>query len=503
MDKESILLETQDNGNQSTNTTLDQSLKISPLGHRREASRGLGIDTDCTNSKTNAFFHTANIPTPRPPPSISRKISIKQQSADEINKKKILNELDNDIYDNKHPNESYAMRLRNLVAATRQASNAPAPSPIPHYLNAKKPSIDYSPTTPSYIRTYLEEDPLLALPTPTTQSYNETKDIYPIVMDHNEDHHRHPIRREQRISNQHENNTTNDMELFGQIIGAYQIRTLLGVGAFSHVYLANNVETNEVYAVKTIQKGKLLYDARVRSSIEREVSILKNIEHPNIVHLETTIETEHMMCLVLEYVEGGELFNYVQQMHEQLHKNELKVDEILVKKLFMQLLLAVKWLHEHNIVHRDLKLENILIHNDINGQPLLKITDFGLARIVDPNSPLLTTRCGSEEYAAPEIVQSKNYDGRKSDIWSLGIILYALLVGYLPFRYDPRKHERVSQLFYRIVKAEVKWPTGTGYGDISNEAKEAVSMILERNPDKRINIEDIEKLPWLADIQFI
>lgn len=118
-----------------------------------------------------------------------------------------------------------------------------------------------------------------------------------------------------------------------------------------------------------------------------------------------------------------------------------------------------------------------------------------MARVVDPDSPLLTTRCGSEEYAAPEIVQGKGYDGRKTDVWALGIILYSLLVGYLPFRYDPSKHEKVSQLFYRIVKAEIKWPTDD-LSEISSEAKLVASRLLERNPDKRININEIEQLSW-------
>jgi serine/threonine protein kinase len=114
---------------------------------------------------------------------------------------------------------------------------------------------------------------------------------------------------------------------------------------------------------------------------------------------------------------------------------------------------------------------------------------------VDPQSPLLTTRCGSEEYAAPEIIQQskQGYDGRKTDTWSLGVILYALLVGYLPFRYDPLKHERVSKLFYRIVRAEVKWPNDI---KISQEAKDVVKKILERNPEKRITTDQIEGLPW-------
>jgi serine/threonine protein kinase len=140
---------------------------------------------------------------------------------------------------------------------------------------------------------------------------------------------------------------------------------------------------------------------------------------------------------------------------------------------------------------------DILIHNDVHGQPILKITDFGLARVVDPEAPLLTTRCGSEEYTAPEIVQSKGYDGRKTDTWSLGVILYALLVGYLPFRYDTRKHERVSQLFYRIVRAEVKWPSSA---NISHDAKEVVSRILEGDPEKRIELSQVEKLPWFSTL---
>jgi serine/threonine protein kinase len=133
-----------------------------------------------------------------------------------------------------------------------------------------------------------------------------------------------------------------------------------------------------------------------------------------------------------------------------------------------------------------------LIHKQSNDE-ILKITDFGLARVVDPESPLLVTRCGSEEYAAPEIVQQQDYDGRKTDTWALGIILYSLLVGYLPFRYDRRKGERVSQLFYRIVRAEVKWPQDCV---ISSEAKQVVQTILERNPIKRISLSEIEDLPW-------
>ena len=133
------------------------------------------------------------------------------------------------------------------------------------------------------------------------------------------------------------------------------------------------------------------------------------------------------------------------------------------------------------------------MYYDDQGEAQLKITDFGLARVVDPNEPTLTTRCGSEEYAAPEIVQSIGYDGRSTDTWCIGIILYALLVGYLPFTYNATKGEKLSHLFHRIVTAQVKWPTED---KISPEAKEVVDRILVRQAEKRISLDQIKSLNW-------
>lgn len=118
--------------------------------------------------------------------------------------------------------------------------------------------------------------------------------------------------------------------------------------------------------------------------------------------------------------------------------------------------------------------------------------------MIDPDSPILTTRCGSEEYAAPEIVQSKGYDGRQTDTWALGIILYALLVGYLPFRYDATKGERVTQMFYRIVRAQVKWPKTWNHHP---QAKQVVERILVRKPEQRIPLQDVEAHPWFQQPQ--
>lgn len=293
------------------------------MTHRRQASHGLEINTKDavvpSSSKTNAFFHTSDIPTPRPPPSISRKISIKQQSV--INSSSSISppspsiiphhttleeEEDDDLYHH----DSYANRLRNLVASSRQASSPPAPSPIPQYLNAKKhPYSADSPSSP--LRSSFDGnvvDEILALPTPhpSTASVDSTVPpqrrhfIFPISVDKtsneipvlSSDILRPSLSNEiPRLSEnlklgdtfdvtalKRENiplSRIDDADMIGKLIGSYRVCKSLGMGAFSQVWLATHTETNEFFAIKTIQKGKLLDDPRVRSSIEREVGVLK------------------------------------------------------------------------------------------------------------------------------------------------------------------------------------------------------------------------------------
>ncbi|KAI7895031.1 kinase-like domain-containing protein [Mucor mucedo] len=240
--------------------------------------------------------------------------------------------------------------------------------------------------------------------------------------------------------------------------------------------------------------GKYVWKYRIIHSLG-EGAFSKFLDHDRIVQLEATMETEQHLCIVLEYVQGEELFDFVQHMHSDIHEEATKasIDEQLIKRLTLELVQVVSWLHNHNIVHRDLKLENILVYYDNRGELHLKLTDFGLARVFDPKQPILTTRCGSEEYTSPEIIQSIGYDGRLTDTWSIGIILYALLVGYLPFSYSSRRGERVSHLYHRIVLAKVNWPHTD---KISEEAKEVVQRILVREPDKRIRLDQLDALLW-------
>ncbi|KAI8362610.1 kinase-like domain-containing protein [Blakeslea trispora] len=253
-----------------------------------------------------------------------------------------------------------------------------------------------------------------------------------------------------------------DRHVLGKRIWKFRIKQLLGVGAFSRVFLAENLEEGNKVAVKMIHKDSMYHNPRIKSR--------------------------------------GELFDFVQHMHSGIHRVGIQssIDELLIKRLSLEVIQITSWLHSHNIVHRDLKLENILVYFDTQtGEPHIKITDFGLARVVDPIHPVITTRCGSEEYAAPEIVQGLGYDGRLTDTWSVGIILYALLVGYLPFSYNPAKAEKISHLFHRIIMAQVKWPAND---HISLEAKQVVLQMLVRQPEKRTRLDRIHLLPWFDSL---
>ncbi|RIA92619.1 kinase-like domain-containing protein [Glomus cerebriforme] len=315
--------------------------------------------------------------------------------------------------------------------------------------------------------------------------------------DHKEDHHTHhtgddngPIFEhhslQQRLS---KFGLTQDTEL----IGHYAILKTIGAGAFSEVKLSIDLNGCKKVAVKMIAMKGIEDSERLKASVLREVEILKYIDHPNIVRLLDTVEISTHLCLVLEYIPGGELFDYVNDYFEESNEEESK-------RIFLQLVNILEYLHENNIVHRDLKLENILI--DSFNPLVIKLTDFGLAKFIDKSSPILTTRCGSEEYAAPELISGKPYDGRKTDLWSLGIILYALLVGYLPFNLEPGQLRR--QFFSKIIRADFTFPNSekeTGRkSTISNEAKDLVKKILQNNPQKRLSLAGIKNHAWLKSV---
>ncbi|KAF9123842.1 Protein kinase [Mortierella sp. 14UC] len=234
-------------------------------------------------------------------------------------------------------------------------------------------------------------------------------------------------------------------------VGPYRLLHNIGQGSFSEVRLAVDTRTGDHVAIKIMSRAMVQSSDRLGISVRRESDLLKSIHHPNIVNFREVVETSLQMCIVLDYASGGELFEYVADKRAMASEQDIQC-------IFAQIVDAVDYMHQLNIVHRDLKLENVLLEPQ-PGTPLrpkVKLTDFGLAKVIDLDSPLLTTRCGSEDYAAPEIILGQPYDGREADIWSLGVVLYALLVGFLPFNMRPGSSRK--SFLSMITHAEFGFP---------------------------------------------
>ncbi|KAF8904724.1 kinase-like domain-containing protein [Gymnopilus junonius] len=258
----------------------------------------------------------------------------------------------------------------------------------------------------------------------------------------------------------------------------------LGEGEFGKVKLGLHSQWGEEVAVKLIRRGNV--DSTLRmSKVEREIEVLKTLKHPNIVRLYDVIETDKYIGIILEYASGGELFDHI-LAHRYLKEKD-------AAKLFSQLISGVWYIHQKKIVHRDLKLENLLLDRNRN----VIITDFGFAnRFEHKADDLMQTSCGSPCYAAPELVISEGlYVGSAVDIWSCGVILYAMLAGYLPFDDDPANPDgdNINLLYKYIVSTPLSFPEY-----ISAEARDLLSMMLVPDPTRRTSLDGVMRHPWLA-----
>lgn len=209
----------------------------------------------------------------------------------------------------------------------------------------------------------------------------------------------------------------------------YTVTKTLGTGAYGEVKLAFDMAKCAPFAIKIIQKRKFSIGGKQALAIATEVDILKRIEHPCVIRVHEVIDTAEAVFLVLDLVEGGELFDKIVAIQ--------RYSEPAAKFLFYQMVLALQYLHTNGISHRDLKPENILLSSAREAETLIKITDFGLSKFVD-GAALMKTFCGTPNYLAPEVLRSKG-DGKythKVDNWSLGVILYIMLVGFPPFSDD-------------------------------------------------------------------
>ncbi|KAL9621852.1 MAG: hypothetical protein Q9160_003673 [Pyrenula sp. 1 TL-2023] len=319
----------------------------------------------------------------------------------------------------------------------------------------------------------------------------------------------------------------------------YRRVRLLGEGTFSKVYLAVRqvpgsedgidwsrdslsltgvkVRALRAVAIKVIERGPAggADKERIEVSLKREVELLKAISHPCLVHLKAFGSEEERALLVLNYCPGGDMFDVASQKPQYLVPG-------LIRRIFSELVSAVRYLHQNFIVHRDLKLENMLLSLPLAvlptisdwqtlDRPVVTITDLGLSRRIPkpPESPLLETRCGSEDYAAPELLMGQQYDGRQTDAWALGVVLYALMEGRLPFdplpgaRGDPAKLK--ARTPHRIARCEWAWfklgDEDTEWDPVKGKdlegARECVESLLKR-VTRRKPLDEIAAMDWVA-----
>jgi serine/threonine protein kinase len=258
--------------------------------------------------------------------------------------------------------------------------------------------------------------------------------------------------------------------------GPYLLGQTLGKGTTGKVKVGSHRQHHLPVAIKIISKSNLEANPDAKHRVEREISILKLLKHPNIMSIYDIMQTQTHIFIVLEHLGGGELYDYV------LQRGFLPADEVFLS--FHQMLMGVEYMHTMNICHRDLKLENLLL--DTMGN--IKLADFGMASTMPPDG-MLHTSCGSPHYACPEIVRGEAYHGVQADLWSMGVILFALATGTLPFDDDS-----VPALFDKIKAASFRYPRALDPG------LEAIigGLLTVASPD-RLDTEAILRSDWYAD----
>ncbi|XP_076449031.1 uncharacterized protein LOC143285548 isoform X6 [Babylonia areolata] len=262
----------------------------------------------------------------------------------------------------------------------------------------------------------------------------------------------------------------------GKIAGLYDLEETIGRGHFAVVKLARHVFTGEKVAVKVIDKTKL--DEVSRSHLFQEVRCMKLVQHPNVVRLYEVIDTQTKLYLILELGDGGDMYDYIMR-----HTGGL--EEKLAKRYFRQIVEAISYCHKLHVVHRDLKPENVVFFEKLG---LVKLTDFGFSNMFAPGKKLETS-CGSLAYSAPEILLGDSYDAPAVDVWSLGVILYMLVVGEAPFQ-----EANDSETLTMIMDCRYHVPP-----HISEKCQDLIGKMLQREPVNRASLPHILAHPWLND----
>lgn len=269
-------------------------------------------------------------------------------------------------------------------------------------------------------------------------------------------------------------------------IGNYYLLKPIGVGSFAKVYKGLEEKTSEIVAIKMINKSQ--FPAEKSDLIEKEVQILKSLNHPNIIRILDIKKTQNNIYLIFEFCQLGDLETYIKKCYWDSSKSKALVPEAVVQRIIGQLTEAFKLMSEKNIVHRDLKLANILVTGDF----VIKLADFGFAKFVE-NNLLLNSYCGTPITMAPEILKRRQYN-QKCDIWSLGIIIYRMLFGEYPF--FPGANGSLEDLMEVIERGTVKFPMGI---EVSEEVKELIRGMLVIDPNKRMGFEEFFENLWVKN----
>ena len=257
-----------------------------------------------------------------------------------------------------------------------------------------------------------------------------------------------------------------------KILGDYIIKNTIGKGTFSKVKLGIHKRSGMKVAIKILDKSKII-EKEDFERIVREIQMISEMDNDHVIKVYQIFEDEKNYLIIMEYCEGGELFNYIVEK-QKLPENETAF-------FFYQIIKGIEYIHSKNIAHRDLKPENLLLDKDKK----IKIIDFGLSNYFDGKKKL-STPCGSPCYASPEMVSGKKYNGFNIDVWAIGIVLFAMLCGYLPFEDDDN-----NVLFKQILSAKIEYPD-----HLSDLSKDMLQKIIVIDPDKRIKIHEIKEHPF-------
>ena len=278
-------------------------------------------------------------------------------------------------------------------------------------------------------------------------------------------------------------------------INFYLYGRRIGQGAFGKVNLGLNVLTGRVVAIKSFKTTPIKKFQHKMKKIQYETELMKRFNHKNITKILEVFNDEEYMLIIMEYINGGNLFSFV--------KKRRKLSEKMAKFLFRQIILGIQHIHSKNVVHRDIKLENILIDFDNN----VKICDFGIGKVLENEDELLYDKCGTPMYMAPEIILANDDNGYKGfpvDIWSSGITLYIMLSGSLPFNIKNKNNNKEDMALNSIkdknnifLQNQIINVKPKEIENISIEAKNLLKGLLNKNPSKRLTCSQILNHPWL------